>query len=196
MSLAGRFMNAIGWLGKAEQVATNLAFNLNTLAFIPVIGLGIAVSTLVGMRITEGRPDLAARTTWLAVGLSVGYILFCSGIYLFLPQLLLAPYEWKAHGEDFSEVKVVVIQLLWFVAAYSFFDTLAIVFGSAIRGAGDTRFSMIFTLICVLALLIAPTVILFGWYKPTLSMCWAYCSVYIMVMGLGFMFRFLGNGNR
>lgn len=186
------FMNAIGWLGKAEQVATNLAFNLNTLAFIPVIGLGIAVSTLVGMRITEGRPDLAARTTWLAVGLSVGYILFCSGIYLFLPQLLLAPYEWKAHGEDFAEVKVVVIQLLWFVAAYSFFDTLAIVFGSAIRGAGDTRFSMIFTLICVLALLIAPTVILFGWFKPTLSMCWAYCSVYIMVMGLGFMFRFLG----
>lgn len=186
------FMNAIGWLGKAEQVATNLAFNLNTLAFIPVIGLGIAVSTLVGMRITEGRPDLAARTTWLAVGLSLGYIIFCSSVYLLLPELLLAPYEWKAHGDEFAEVKVVVIQLLWFVAAYSFFDTLAIVFGSAIRGAGDTRFSMIFTLVCVVVLLITPTIVLFGWFKPTLSMCWAYCSLYIVVMGLGFMFRFLG----
>ncbi len=47
----------IGWIGQRELAATNIAFNLNTLAFIPVIGVGIAVSTLVGQRIGEGRPD-------------------------------------------------------------------------------------------------------------------------------------------
>ena len=49
------FMMIIGHIGQRELAATNIAFNLNTLAFIPVIGVGIAVSTLVGQRIGEGR---------------------------------------------------------------------------------------------------------------------------------------------
>ena len=56
------FMLLIGRLGRNELAATNLAFNLNTLAFVPMLGLGTAVSTLVGQRIGEGRPEIAVRT--------------------------------------------------------------------------------------------------------------------------------------
>ena len=58
------FIMIIGWIGPSELAATNIAFNLNTLAFTPVIGVGIAVATLVGQRIGEGRPELAASSTW------------------------------------------------------------------------------------------------------------------------------------
>ena len=37
------FMMMIGWIGQRELAATNIAFNLNTLAFIPVIGVGVMV---------------------------------------------------------------------------------------------------------------------------------------------------------
>ena len=60
------FLFLVGRLGTAELAATNLAFNINMLSFIPMMGVGMAVMTLVGKRIGEGRPALAVRTTWLA----------------------------------------------------------------------------------------------------------------------------------
>ena len=41
------------------MAATTLAFNVNTLAFMPMLGLGIALSTIVGQQLGRNRPDLA-----------------------------------------------------------------------------------------------------------------------------------------
>ncbi len=57
------FIMIIGLLGPTELASTNIAFNLNTLAFIPVLGMSIAVSTLVGQRIGEKRPEIAANSS-------------------------------------------------------------------------------------------------------------------------------------
>jgi MATE family multidrug resistance protein len=50
-----------------EAAATSLAFNVNAVAFVPLIGLSIAVSTLVGQKLGENRPNLAARAAWTAL---------------------------------------------------------------------------------------------------------------------------------
>ena len=71
------FIMIIGWIGPNELAASNIAFNLNTLAFTPVIGVGIAVSTLVGQRIGEGRPQFAAQSTWKGFVLGGGIMFFC-----------------------------------------------------------------------------------------------------------------------
>ena len=46
-------------IGENEAAATNLAFNVNSVAFVPLIGVSIGVSTLVGQKLGENRPDLA-----------------------------------------------------------------------------------------------------------------------------------------
>jgi MATE family multidrug resistance protein len=53
----------IGRIGAIDSAATTLAFNVNIVAFIPMVGLGIAVSTLVGQKLGENQPHLAARAT-------------------------------------------------------------------------------------------------------------------------------------
>ncbi|MDP6175365.1 MAG: MATE family efflux transporter, partial [Rhodospirillales bacterium] len=58
------FILLIGRLGPVPLAATNLAFNINTLAFVPMLGLGIAVSTLVGQYLGRDNPDLAEQCTW------------------------------------------------------------------------------------------------------------------------------------
>ena len=58
-----------------ELAATSLAFNVNTLAFMPVYGIGIATTTLVGQRIGQGRPRLAERGVWSAFTLAALYTL-------------------------------------------------------------------------------------------------------------------------
>ena len=54
------FLLVLGTLGRQAMAATNLAFNLNVLAFMPMIGLGIASSTLVGHELGRDRPELAS----------------------------------------------------------------------------------------------------------------------------------------
>ncbi|HEY0984583.1 MULTISPECIES: MATE family efflux transporter [unclassified Schlesneria] len=185
------FIMIIGLIGPHELAATNIAFNLNTLAFTPVIGVGIAVSTLVGQRIGEGRPELAKATTWKGFVFGGGIMLLCGFIYVVFPQVLLVPYALYADGDDFSATKDVVIVLLRFVALYSFFDAMAIIFGSAIRAAGDTVFSMIVTCVCAWGLLVIPTYLTWEFYGKSLILSWVWCSVYVITLGFVFLARFV-----
>lgn len=210
------FMMMIGKIGQRELAATNIAFNLNTLAFIPVIGLGIAVSTLVGHRIGEGRPDIAEKSVRKGFVLAGGIMLVFGALYVFAPQVLLAPFEYGANrrtagetlpevdtlaetplerAEDFAKVREVVIVLLRFVAIYSFFDAMAIIFGSAIRAAGDTVFSMVVTFACAWGLLVLPTYLTWKILGKAdegvlLFWSWIWCSVYVISLGFIYYARF------
>lgn len=186
------FIMIIGWIGPSELAASNIAFNLNTLAFTPVIGVGIAVSTLVGQRIGERRPHLAATTTWKGFFISAAIMLFCGTIYVFFPEVLLKPYSLYAEDQDFAKTRGIVIVLLRFVTLYSFFDAMAIIFGSAVRAAGDTVFSMLITCICAWGLLVIPTYLTWKLYQPDLMLSWMWCSIYVIALGFAFLFRFLG----
>ncbi len=184
------FVQLIGALGTQSLAATSLAFNLNTLAFIPLLGVGTAVVTLTGQRIGERRPELAVRTTWLAFGISSGYIAIFSAIYWFAPRLILLPYTLGDNRQDFVEIEQQVIQLLRFVAVYSLFDAMAIIFSSATRGAGDTRFALIFSLVASSLLLVLPTYLAARLGNRGLSIPWTAVTVFIMVLGVGFLCRF------
>lgn len=223
------FMMIIGMMKGGGLAATNIAFNLNTLAFIPVIGVGIAVSTLVGQRIGEKRPEIAEKSARKGFVVAGGFMLVCGLGYVLAPEILLAPYEYGANsraeqksadktnddipiddvlnatlgadelpkGVTFAEVKAAVIMLLRFVAIYSFFDAMAIVFGSAIRAAGDTVFSMKITCACAWGLLVLPTWLTWRYLGGTndnalLFWSWVWCSVYVVALGLIFFARFQG----
>jgi MATE family multidrug resistance protein len=189
------FIVMTGVIGERELAATNLAFNLNSMAFIPMIGLGTAVLTLVGRRIGEQRPELAVRTTWLAIGLSAGYMLFFGILYVGVPEVLLAPYALFAEGsdrpEEFAHIQPIVIVLLRFVAAYSFFDAMAIIFGSAVRGAGDVRFSLIVTTLLAWFVMAVPCFFFATILKSdSLNACWGAATANIVLLGLILMWRF------
>ena len=184
------FIFLVGKIGTTELAATTIAFNLNTMAFIPVIGIGIAVMTLVGKRVGEGRPELAVRTAWQGFGLAGSWMLAFAAVYLFAPNFILKPYAMNTNPADFAPIRKLVIPLLWFVATYSFFDAMAIVFSSAVRGAGDTRFSLIFTFVAAWSLMVLPTFIVSVYYGGNLWLSWSALTTYIVVIGLGFLARF------
>ncbi|MDB5341304.1 MAG: efflux family protein [Planctomycetaceae bacterium] len=184
------FIMLIGVIDKRVAAASTLAFNLNTMAFLPVVGLGTAVSILVGQRIGEGRPDAAARTTWIGVGIAMIYMLTFGLVYVGLPDLILAPYAVESNAEEFKVIRPIVITLLWFVAAYSLFDAMAIVFGSALRGAGDTRFAMLFSFLTGWLIMVVPTWIGVKYYDWGVLAAWSACTAFVVVLGLGLGLRF------
>jgi multidrug resistance protein, MATE family len=182
------FVQIIGRLGTEQLSATSLVFNLNALVFIPLLGLGTAVMVLTGHRIGEGRPALAVRTTWLAFGLASAYCAAFCFVFVFVPEVILGPYDLSQR----EGVRELVIVLLRFVAVYCMFDAMAVVFNSAIRGAGDTRFALVFSFSMGLIFLVLPTYLASTFYGAEgFKIAWYAVTVFITLLGLGFMARFL-----
>jgi len=184
------FLLAMGQLGDAAVGATSIAFQVNSMAFMPVIGLGIAVTTLVGRELGSDRPDRAERATWNAYLLAMIYSIPFAAAYFFLPDWFLVGHSAGVKAEDFAATRETVGMLLKFVAVYCLFDTTNVVFVSAIKGAGDMGFVLLVTSVVglttmgigVAGLLVAN----FG-----LIECWWVITGWIVALGFAFLARFL-----
>lgn len=185
------FLCLVGRLGPLCQKATNLAFNLNGLSFVPLMGLGTAVMAIVGRRIGEGRPELATRTVWSAFILGGGWMIVFGLVYVLLPDLMLAPYAAGASPAEFSEIRDIAVVLLRYVAFFAFFDAMVVVFSSAVRGAGDTRFPMFVMLATSWGMMLAPVAIAEWYGVNTLHFSWIMCTLAIMTSGSVMCVRFI-----
>lgn len=188
------FISIIGTLApesvaKISLAATNVAFTLNTFAFVPILGLQIAVLSLVGQRIGEGRPDLAEKTTWVATRICTAYMACWAVLYIFLPDIALWVFA-RYSSESFQEVRDVTVVLLWFVAAYTMFDGWQLIFGAATRGAGDTRFSLWFHAGTAWAVMVLPTYIVVEYFGGGLYAAWTVVTLWVVVLAVGFYLRF------
>src|SRR5262249_14410881 len=108
-------------------------------------------------------------------------------LYVFVPGVFLQFFE--SRDEKWPLVAGFVPVLLRFVALYSLFDSMSLVFSFALRGAGDTRFVTIMALGLAWLLMVVPiwAVWYYGW---GLYWAWAFASAYIICLALTFLFRF------
>ncbi len=138
----------IGSLGDLPLRATTMAINFNMIAFIPLIGLSVAASVLVGRHLTQSGPAMAQQVVWSALSLALTYSLAWATIYLLFPDLLLSLYRLgKIDGS--SEAALALARgLLGFVAMYVLFDATQLILAGALRGAGDTWFVLLGTSAC------------------------------------------------
>lgn len=186
------FVLIMGRLGTVSLAATNIAFNINTLAFMPMIGFGIAVSVLVGQYLGENRPDLAQRSVYSGFFVTFIYMASVAALYVFTPQIFVAPFAARADAGGFAEIYQLTIILLRFVAIYSIFDTMNIIFASAIKGAGDTRFVMYMIVIVSVFVLALPSYVAISVLGCGVMTGWTIVSAYVIILGLVFYVRFLG----
>jgi len=186
------FVLVVGRLGTASLAATNIAFNINTLAFMPMIGCGIAISVLVGQYLGAQKPDIAQSAVYSGFHLTFVYMGSIAAAYVLLPDIFVAPFAAQADPQGFSEIYGFAVVLLRFVAIYCVFDTMNIIFCSAIKGAGDTRYVMIMTTILSVFVLILPVYLALEVFEFGLMVAWVFATVYIILLGLTFYIRFLG----
>jgi multidrug resistance protein, MATE family len=182
----------VGQLGEAAANATSLTFTLNMFAFLPMMGVGQAVSILVGQRLGEDKPDLAERSTHTAAKWAVGYMIFIAGLYLAIPEMLVSGFEPAAGSEQatgWPAVVAIVPTLLMCVAAYSLLDALNLTYSFALRGAGDTKFVTWLTFALAWPLMVGPTFAAVN-AGGTVYWCWVFATLYIGVIAVCFFLRF------
>lgn len=186
------FLLIVGSLNRDAMAATSLAFSVNSLIFIPLLGFGTAVQTLVGHHIGAGLPAAASRTTWNAVRMSIVWTGAAAVLLICFPAISLQPFLAFANdGSNVEAILPVATELLKFVAIYSIFDALAVVFASALRGAGDTMFPMWITMFSSWMVMTIPAWLIVQSTTATIQHLWLTCTAHILFMGTGMLLRFL-----
>ena len=99
------FITLVGGLGKINQAATMLAFNVNSVAWVPMMGMGLAVSTMVGQQLGANRPDMAARAAWTAFVLAMIYMCTMSMFYVAVPDWFLMGHAAGMAPEQFEPLR-------------------------------------------------------------------------------------------
>lgn len=190
------FIMFVGRLGNLELAASNMAFQLNHLAFFPMIGLGIAISTLTGQALGKNKPEEAVRATWSAAILSFGYMIVMALGFVLCYDFFLIPFTMGSGSETgvtFEQIKPTVIVLLRFVALYCIFDTGNIIFAGTLKGAGDTRFVMLCSLGLCWGVMVVPTIFLTKYHFGPgngLYFSWLTLTVFVCLLAGVFYLRF------
>jgi len=188
MTSFSAFIMLMGMLNPQALSATAIAFSLNSLSFLPLIGMGIAVMSIVGRYLGENRPELAQRATLTALTLGLISNTFFVILFLFFPNPLLYAYMMFGDAETFAPLHDMTVIILRFIAVYLLFDGVNIVFMSAIKGAGDTLYLLTITLI--MAPILAGTCYLFIWLGFGIYTCWTILTIWTCLYAGFFCLRF------
>jgi MATE family multidrug resistance protein len=185
------FVQMIGRLNLVDFAATSLVFRVSHVAFMPVWGLGIATTVLVGQRLGEDRSDLASRAVRTTYMLALGYMGSISTLFVVAPDLLLQFFKPDAAGVATHQQAVhdLAVQLMWFVAAYNMFDATLIIFSSVLRGAGDTKFIMRISVISAITL-IGSTWLAVDVAGANIYGCWTIITVWIWLLTAVYIWRY------
>jgi len=123
---------AIGVFEEVGMAANMYTFRYMSVSFMPAIGIGTAVTALVGRYIGAGRPDLAEHRAHLGFRLAAGYMVACGVLFFVARHALMRLFT------DDPHVLRLGAMLLVFAAVYQLFDAMYVIYSGALRGAGDT----------------------------------------------------------
>ena len=133
----------IGQIGDIPLRATTMAINFNMVAFIPLVGIAIAASVLVGRHLLQSGPHIAVRTTFAALLFSLAYSGGWALFYVFAGDWLMSFYRVGSPDADSVLAIEMAEGLLGFVAMYLLLDATQLIFSAALKGAGDTWYVLI-----------------------------------------------------
>jgi len=188
----------VGGQGAESNTAGFIAQQWMSMSFMPAVGLSYAVSSTVGKYIGMRRPDLAAQRA--SVGLKVGmvYMGLCGICFVvFREQLVQVFMPGDTPPESRARVLALGGQFLIATAAFQVFDAMAMVIGGALRGAGDTHFIGVATVVLSWSVMVGGGLALVN-FAPGLGAIgpWIAAAAYIALLAIVSMARYLGGSWR
>ena len=128
-------------LGTAPGAAHQIVNQVESLSFLPCIAFSGAASALVGQALGMGDPQRATRSGWIAVRMAVLWSTTAGIAFMVVPQLLLGVFT---NDERVVQAGVGALAIVGIAQPA---QALIFTLGGALRGAGDTRFPLIATVV-------------------------------------------------
>ena len=135
------FLALLGGLSAVDMVANNVAFSVNSVAFMPLLGMSMATQILVGQY--QGARDSAhaERSAMSAIQISWFYMGVVCLSFILIPQVYFKMFATSSGNEiPFDVLLAKGRPLLLMLGIWGMADAVNIVLNGALKGAGDTRF--------------------------------------------------------
>ncbi len=185
------FVLIVGKLGAIDLAATNIALSIETLSFLPMVGMSIATSSIVGEYIGRKQINVAERRVYCSLALALFYTGVVTAFFWTIPEFFLnlfRPYhQTKLAFEPLLEKGVALVRI---IGAYTLFDTVFIIFNGALKGAGDTKFTMWAQIIASWIFFVPPVYIMTTYFGLGILAAWSWLLIYVISLGTIFWFRF------
>jgi MATE family multidrug resistance protein len=167
--------NTTGWI----------ALQYMHLSFMPAVGLSIACQAMVGKAMGMKRPDIATKRAMLALKITMGYMGLCALVFVVYREQLIGVFiDGQTGAEERAKLIAIGSTVMIAAAVFQLFDALAITTSAALRGAGDTVWPGVATIVlswtCIVGL---------GYglihFVPSLGSLgpWIGASLYIILLG-------------
>lgn len=181
------FTAVVGRLGEAQLAATNAVIQAWSLAFMMGFSLSVGATTLVGQCVGAERHG-EARIVVRRV-LRVGYALMTvlGAVYMSVPERLMAVF---VKGGQLVELLPYARPLFTIVTICLLLDLTFMVLWGALRGAGDTTYSMLVNIGSSWLLFVPATI--FAAPRWGLIGAWSCLILHLGVMALLLEIRFRG----
>ena len=194
------FVVLLGKISKEVLTASTVSMSAYSLAFNPMIGFGQAATILVGQGIGSKDIPFAEQSVKSCRFLIVSYSALMVILFVGFPEIIL-----KMFDIENEEVRQLSRTMLIFTSGYLLFDAFNILYGNAVKGAGDTRFVMWSGIALGWLLYALPCSLLYwflsgNWAITALGeekaryFCvwglWWICNIYIALLGSTFYLRY------
>ena len=124
-------------IGTAEFAAMQISFNVAQVSQLAGMAFATAATTLVGQSLGAGRPDLARRAGWLATGTAIVWMTLMGVVFIAFGDPIF-----RLYGAD-DQVVALGRQALVIMGIGQAPQGIAFVLSGALRGAGDTRATLV-----------------------------------------------------
>jgi multidrug resistance protein, MATE family len=175
----------------ANATAASIMLNWDMMTYIPLMGIEIGVTSLVGRYMGAGRSDIAHQSTMSGVKIGLVYASLMFVMFMFFPRGLATIFEPESTSRAFDQALPSAIYMLRLICLYLMSEIVFVVFVGALRGAGDTLWAMSYSIVLHWFLAITLFVMLRG-FHTSIETGWTTVIALFLVLSTVVVFRYHG----
>lgn len=164
------------------------AIRIESISFMTGFAFATAAATLVGQSLGAKRPDRAARSAYIGYALGGGAMTVFGVIFVFFGRWFA---DWLSDDPHIAELTTTCLFITGLIQCGF---AAAIVFGGALRGAGDTLAVMLLSLASVIFVRLVGVLIVGLWLNWGLGAIWCVLAAELFLRGWLVYGRFLHGG--
>lgn len=175
--------------GQIIATAASVTLNWDMVSFVPLVGIEIGVTSLVGRYMGAKQPSNAHRAAMSGIKIGSFYSGTMLVMFALFPSILVNVFRPDQNGYIFAKALPLTMFMVKLVAFYVLAEAVGVAYSGALRGAGDTHWVML-TSVSLHWILVALLLLMLKVMHLSPQVAWVSMVAWFMFFVLAFYFRY------
>jgi MATE family multidrug resistance protein len=185
------FLLMLGRLGDVPLAAANIAFSIEGISFMPVLGFATAIGIISGQEKGGGRPENVPAAVKKGIMIALVYNVAIITLFNFFPEALISIFNRGGEAVNFDSIISLTVPLIHLTSLWLIFDSIQLILSETLKSLGDTFFLMTVSGVFPFLFFIIPSYLAaFVWKLPLYSL-WIIIVLWVIVLFFIMLGRFL-----